>query len=124
MAYNKDELEKLALQAIKENGLVFDSEVWAYIGISEKTYYNHQLQELQTIKESLRKNRITAKTSQRRKWADSDNATLQLAHYKLIAEDEERKKLSQTYTDVTTDGDKIQPLLVKFIDAEDTRNTD
>ena len=63
MAYNKEQLENDAVQVIKNNNLTFDSEVWAYLGISEKTYYNHKLQELQSIKDALKFNRVKTKNN-------------------------------------------------------------
>lgn len=124
MAYDKQELEKQAIQAIQDNNLTFEKEVWAYLGISEKTYYNHKLQELQSIKEAIKKNRVKTKNSLKAKWYRSDNATLQVALYKLIADDEERKKLSQTYTDVTSNGDKLNISLVEFVGDDSNQDKD
>jgi len=124
MGYNKQELEKEAVKAIQENNLTFEKEVWAYLGISEKTYYNHKLQELQSIKEAIKKNRVKTKNSLKAKWYRSDNATLQVALYKLISDDDERKKLSQTYNDVTTNGEKINISLVEFVGNDNDQDQD
>lgn len=122
MAYNKNDLEKEAIRAIKENNLTFDSEVWVYLGISEKTYYNHELQKLQSIKEAIKENRVKTKNNLKAKWFRSSNATLQVALYKLISDDEERKKLSQTYNDITTNGENINKVIVEF--AEPINDTE
>lgn len=108
MAYEKDELEKLSLEAIKEHNLVSISEVVSYLPIqSRATFYNHELDKLDSIKEALSESKIHTKVELRTKWRNSDNATLQLALMKLISEDDERKKLSQSYYDHTTDGEAI-----------------
>lgn len=120
MAYNRDELEKTALKAIKEHKLYFIEHIIPYLPCASSTFYALELEKSEAIKNAININKVAVKNKVLNKWADSDNATLQVAHYKLIAADEERKKLSQTYTDVTSDGDKIQPILVKIIDEADS----
>ena len=99
MAYDTNELEKKAVEAIEKHRLFFISDVAPMIGISEKTFYNHNLHELQSIKEALTKNRIEVKSSMRSKWFKSENPTLQLALMKLISTDEEIKRLAMQYTE-------------------------
>jgi len=53
MAYSTKQLEKEILKAIKENNLMFFDDIQAYVEPSNKTLYNHKLQELQTIKSAL-----------------------------------------------------------------------
>ena len=107
MAYVTEELEQQALKAIKEHNLYFAEDVIAYIPCSSATYYNHKLEELETIKEALQENRISTKVGMRKKWNDSDNATLQISLMKLIATNDERQKLSQSYNDITSKGKSI-----------------
>lgn len=123
MAYKTEDLKEQAIEAIIKHKLYFIEHIIPYLPCDKTTFYDHKLHESNDIKRAIEKNKINAKNKALNKWADSDNATLQLAHYKLIAEDSERKKLSQTYTDVTTGGDKIQPILVEFVDAEN-KDTD
>lgn len=94
MAYKKGELEKRALQLIESEKLYFHSDVWPLLGVSERTYYNHKLQELQSIKEALEKNRVRIKTTLRAKWQESNSAALQLALYKLVGTPDEIERLS------------------------------
>lgn len=107
MEYDKEELEQLSLKAIQENNLVDFKEISLFVPPCRATLYNHGLDKLDTIKEALNDNKISTKVKLRKKWFESDNATLQLALMKLISEDDERKKLSQTYQDHTTDGKPI-----------------
>jgi len=120
MAYKYEDLEAQALKAIKEHKLYFIEHIIPYLPCAKQTFYDHKLDKSDAIKSAIETNKINAKNKALNKWADSENATLQLAHYKLIADDADRKKLSQTYTDVTTDGEKIQPILVKIIDEADS----
>lgn len=93
----KDEYDKLVqkcLEIIKEKTILFITDLVAYLPISRATFYNYGLDKLDILKDAIEKNRIVAKQGCRAKWYNSDNATLQIALYKLIATDEERNILS------------------------------
>lgn len=97
MAYVTAELEVAAIQAIKDNNLVFIDEVPAYLPCSLKTFYNNKLHEVQELKEALEINKISLKNELREKWRKSDNPTLQMALYKLLATETERRQLAMEY---------------------------
>lgn len=123
MAYTKDELEELSLEAIEEHNLVDFKEISLFIPCCRATLYNHELDKLDTIKEALNNSRVSTKVYLRKKWRDSDNATLQLALMKLISDDEDRQKLSQSYQNVdhTSKGETINIIsLGKGIDPNGT----
>lgn len=86
-------LEK-SLKAIEEKGLVFIDEIAPAIGVSRATFYNHGLDKLDSIKDCLTLNRVKRKSGLRRKWYENDNATTQIALYKLLAETEELERLN------------------------------
>lgn len=111
MAYDRKKLEQQALEAIKQHNLTFITDVVAYIPITRATYYDMGFDKSDTLKDAIEENKLKTKNNLKAKWYKSQNATLQLALYKLISSDDERKKLSQAYTDITTDGDKIQNTL-------------
>lgn len=94
MAYDTSDLEQQAINAIVENNLMFIEEVVAYLPCSERTLYNHDLQDLQSIKDAINENRVKAKVGLRKKWYESDNATVQIALYKLIGTDDEGSKIN------------------------------
>lgn len=97
MAYEKKELYKKALTAIKENKLFFVEDVIAYLGIVSSTYYDHfkkDSEESSSIKKELDKNKVAIKVSLRSKWYKSDAPVLQLALYKLIGTEEEAHRLN------------------------------
>jgi hypothetical protein len=72
---------------------------WASLSFSRKTAYNYNLHELHTIKEAFEQNRSKATNYLLQKWIKSDNATLQIAAFKIIAETDDHKRLNQTYVD-------------------------
>jgi len=72
------------------------------------------------LKELLSQNRTELKVSMRSKWYKSNAPALQMALMKLICSDEERKKLSMTHTDVTTNGKEIK--LPPFMKANDSQS--
>jgi len=47
-------------------------------------------------------NKVAQKVKMRKKWGDSDNATLQMALMKLISTDDERKRLAVSYVESKT----------------------
>lgn len=94
MAYDKDILEKQIIEAIEREELTFFSEIVLFVAVSRATLYNLEFDKLDSIKEKLDTNRVKHKNTMRRKWRDSDNATLQISAYKLLADDDELKKLT------------------------------
>jgi hypothetical protein len=97
MAYDKQDLINLALEAIKKNQLVFVDEVVTFLPCSRATFYNHELDKLDELKDAINNVRTSMKSQMRNKWRESDNVTLQIGLMKLIASDEERKRLSTGY---------------------------
>jgi len=100
MAYNTKVLFEKAKTEIVSKRLIFIEEVATFIGINKTTLYDHfpiNSDELNELKGLIENNKITLKTSMRKKWYDSDNATLQMALMKLLSSQEEHRKLSQQY---------------------------
>lgn len=106
MAYKTKELREKALAAITENNLVFIEDVVNHLPCSKPTFYEHKLNEVDDIKEALENNRMQIKAGLRTKWYEGDNATTQIALYKLLSNEVEHKKL----TGQTIMGDKDKPL--------------
>lgn len=115
MAYNTEELKKQAIEEITSKKLIFHTDVFQSIGISSPTYYEHfpsESSDYKDIDTLLRQNRTNMKNGLRAKWYKSDNATMTVALYKLLADDDERKKLSQQFTDVTSNGETVGATIV------------
>jgi hypothetical protein len=113
MPYDTNILKQKAIEAIDKNKLIFVEDICAYIGINKTTYYVHfpiDSNDNNELSELLEKNKIALKVGMRKKWYDSENATMQMALYKLCSTDIEHKKLQQNYTDVTSKDEKINTI--------------
>jgi hypothetical protein len=62
--------------------------------MSKSTFYTHGLHESDAIKDALADHRTKAKIAMRRKWAESDNPTLNIALYKLLSDPDELSRLA------------------------------
>jgi len=100
-----------SLKVIENNSLLFIEDVVAYLGISRTTFYDYfplNSDRMNTIKTMLESNKVSMKVALREKMFRSKNSTLNLALYKLICSDDERKLLSMKYVDVSvTDNEQI-----------------
>ncbi len=108
---DKDKLKAKAIEAITKNKLIFVEDIAAMCGCSKNTLYDKfpiDSDDFHELSKMLEENKISLKVGLRKKWFESDNATTQMALYKLCSTDTEHKKLQQNYTDLTTDGEKIQ----------------
>lgn len=94
MAYKTKELEKIAIEMIEKHKLFFTSDLITYLPCSKQTFYDHELDQLDSIKTALEKNKVEIKVALRKKWYQSDNPTVQIALYKLIADDDEGDRLN------------------------------
>ncbi len=113
MAYDREEKYNEAIKLIQEKDLYFVSDIVAFLGISDSTFYEwwpKESSESKHLKELLDKNRTNTKVSLRKKWNDSDNATLQVALMKLIATDSEAHRLNGSNQKIEHSGEvNIKP---------------
>lgn len=110
---NKDDLYNKAMQVLEnDKEIVFIEDLVSFLPCVKSSFYKHfpiDSNEMNVFKEIIENNKINQKRQLRKKWFDNDNATLQLALYKLIATNDEREKLQTNYnkTDVTSQGESI-----------------
>lgn len=110
MKYNKEKLFEQAKEAVLKNNLIFIEEIVSFLPCSKQTFYDYfplGSDELDELKAIIEDNTINIKSGLRNKWYESDNPTLQIALYRLTSRDDEHKKLNQTYTDITSNNEKI-----------------
>lgn len=115
--YNKEDIFEKAKEAVNKYKLIFIEEIISYLPISKPTFYEYfplDSNEINELKRLITDNKVNIKADLRKKWYDSDNATLQMALYKLSSSPEEHKLLSQNYTDHTTDGEKLNNIPPKI----------
>jgi hypothetical protein len=121
MAYNTQVLFEKAKTEIVSKRLIFIEEVATFIGISKNTLYDHfpiESNEMHELKKLIEDNKISLKTSMRKKWYDSENASLQMGLMKLIATPEELRRLSMNHQ-VT---EEVEKPIFKNIDLDVTEN--
>ena len=120
MAYDKKEIYKQAVELSKKMGFFFVQDLIDYLCVSKATFYlffPESSDELDTLKRNLYNNRIKQKISLRKKLSEGSGSEL-IALYKLLGNDEERKRLSTTYNDLTTQGEKLNTTTtVEFVNA-------
>lgn len=122
MAYDRVKIFEQAKEMIVKHKLFFVEDIIAFIPCSKQTFYDFfpvESDELDSLKTLLEVNRTDLKVSMRSKWYKSNAPALQMALMKLICSDEERKKLSMTYNDVTTDGEKINRVALTEKEVKD-----
>ena len=97
MAYSKAQRRQILTKAIaqaKKHNLYFITDVVAYISIDRSTFYDWEFHKSDKLKGVLQDNKICVKVALRKKWLESDNATLNIALYKLVGSNKERRMLA------------------------------
>ena len=108
----KEKYAKEALEVIKKHKIALIDHVWGFTSFSKATAYNHKLDQLDEIRETLEDNKNKAKVYLLNKWIESSNATLNVAAYRLLSTSEEHQKLNQQYHDHTSKGKEVNiPIL-------------
>ena len=120
MAYDKNEIEEQALEAIQKYKLIFITDVTAYIDCDLATFYRHECEKCESLKSAISENRIKIKNAKIKRWYDNDNPTTDIALMKLIGTDEERRLLSTTYQDrqISTKEGNPFTIQINYIDKE------
>ena len=112
MKYNKQEIFKQAKEAIIKYKLIFIEEILGYIPMSKQTLYDYfpvNSDELDELKNLINTNKLQMKNGLRKKWYDNNNATTQIALYRLLATKEETEALSLNKQDISiTNGEVVR----------------
>ena len=74
------------------------------MNIARATFYNNELDKLDSIREAIDKNKSRNKRRVRNKWQESDNPTLQIAWYRLVADEEETARLNSARLELEHSG--------------------
>jgi ABC-type iron transport system FetAB ATPase subunit len=111
------EYEKLMIEAIQKYKWNRWSHIdWDVLGFSRPTAYNHELDKLDTIKGAFEQNRSKNVNYLLQNWINSDNATLQIAAMRIVADPEDRQRLNQNYIEMS--GSVMATMAI--VDAEPT----
>ena len=108
--------EKEFIEAIKKHKWMRWSHIdWQALSFSRPTAYNHKLEKLDTIKAAFEENRSKATNYLLQKWIQSDNATLQIAAFKIVADSDDHKRLNQSYVEQKTNDIDLSDLSTEEI---------
>lgn len=97
MAYDKEDIYKQAIDLVNKHNLIFIDEVLQLLPIHPSTFYEWYpagSERNLLLKSEIEKVRIKMKANMRKKWYDSDNASLQIGLMKLIGNDDELSRLT------------------------------
>ena len=108
--FNYEKLKKKALAILeKKRDIYFFSDLAIELGMSRQYLYERGFSpdKDDALKEALENNKKFIKRGLRVKWYNNDNATTQVALYKLLADDEELKRLNNN-SDINLTGDGLK----------------
>ena len=104
MDYDKDEILNKCLKAIEEHKCTTFDEMSLYVAPTRQTLYNWGFDKFDVIKEAICQQKVTAKSRMKKNWQSPEAApALQIAAFKLMADDEEFGKLITNKSDVKAD---------------------
>lgn len=117
MGKSKEQHEKEILDIIVKNKVMKISHIFQhYTDLQRAQFYNLELDKSDIIKEAIAKNKSKAVSYMLNKWVGSDNATLQISAFKVLCEDEDRKKLSMQFVE-SENKHELKEFTVKVIDT-------
>ena len=97
---SKDKHEEEILKVIIKYKVMKIQHIFAhYTDLKSAQFYNLELEKSESIKDAIRVNKSKAVSYMLNKWVSSDNATLQISAFKVLCEDEDRRKLSLQYVE-------------------------
>ena len=103
MAYDRAQIFEQAKQVIIDKKPIYVTEMISYLPISEETYYQFfplQSEQSEQLKALIEQGKIERKQGLREKWYEGENATTQLALYKLLGTEEEAHRLNGSKQEV------------------------
>jgi hypothetical protein len=100
MGKTKEQHEKEILEVVIKNKIMKINHIFQhYTDLQHSQFYNLELDKSESIKEAITTNKSKAVSYMLNKWVGSDNATLQISAFKVLCEDEDRKKLSMQFVE-------------------------
>ena len=90
------QLEENCITLIEKRNITFVDELFIFSDVQPSIFFDYELNKSQKIKDQIEINRSKLKKELREKWLESTNATLNVALYKLVCSEEERKSLSSS----------------------------
>ncbi len=101
MDYDKDEILQKCIKAIEDHKCTTFDEMSLYVAPTRQTLYNWGFDKFDIIKEAICQQKIIAKSRMKKNWQSEEAApALQIAAFKLMADDDELEKLVINKSDV------------------------
>lgn len=114
MAYTKKQIIQECNVIIEsDHNVCFLSDIFTLSSFNKSTFYKHIVKdsdEYNDIKKALTSNKNRTKQLLRKKWFESKQPTLQLALYKLLADENEFKRISTNSMDINTENENIKKI--------------
>ena len=112
----KEQHEKEILDVIVKHKIMKINHIFQhYTDLQHSQFYNLELDKSESIKEAISTNKSKAVSYMLNKWVGSDNATLQISAFKVLCEDEDRKKLSMQFVE-SENTHQVKKFEVEIID--------
>ena len=100
MGKTKEQHETEILDVIVKHKIMKINHIFThYTDLQRAQFYNLELDKSDILKEAISTNKSKAVSYMLNKWVGSDNATLQISAFKVLCEDEDRKKLSMQFVE-------------------------
>lgn len=118
--FNADDIYNKSLELCKDESYHFISDIISSLPCERTTFYMlipEGSDNLNNIKDLLTQNKINTKRAIRVTLGKSEKSGELIALYKLIGDDDDRKKLSQSHLDIKSDNEPIG-LEIKFVPRE------
>jgi len=123
MAKTKQQHEAEIIEVIERNKIMKIQHIFThYLDLKSSQFYNLELEKSESIKEAITLNKTKAVGYMLNKWISSDNPTLQISAFKVLCDDDERKKLSMQFME-TDNRHELKQFEIEIIGRK-TKNTD
>ena len=115
MGKPKGQHEKEIIEVIEKHKIMKVQHIFShYLDLRSAQFYNLELEKSESIKEAINLNKTKAVSYMINKWIASANPTLQISAFKVLCDDEERKKLSMQFME-TDNKHELKQFEIKII---------
>lgn len=116
MGKTKEQHEADILRVIIKNKIMRVDHIFShYVDLKSSQFYNLELEKSESIKEAIKTNKSKAVSYMLNKWVGSNNPTLQISAFKVLCEDDDRKKLSMQFVE-SENTHELKEFTVRVID--------
>ena len=118
MAYKIEDLEKIAIEALKKHKLTTIEQVVSFMPCTSSTFYNHEMEKMESIKELLYRNREQRKIKIVQKMEEGDSVAGLAFAFKLLATEDELRRVNPPKAKEEDDKQEKATPLVEWTEEE------